>query len=232
VQLEDFRSMVERMTGEIPPEYMDGIAAIEVSPRTVSHPSRVEVYTLGECIPLDLAADPAPSRVVLYHGSFRALARQRPGFDWRAEAWETLTHELRHHLEWRARTQDLEDYDWAADQGFARAEAESFDPLFFLSGEPVGPGVYQVDDDVFVDRLVSEAPATVDWQWGGHTWRVDVPPAPLPLYLSIDGLEEPPPGDFVIVIRRKPRFFDLLRRPPAVTERRARARLVAPADGR
>ena len=60
------------------------------------------------------------SRVVLYHGSFAALARIGPGFDWREETWETLSHELRHHLEWRANVAVLEAYDWAAEQNFCR----------------------------------------------------------------------------------------------------------------
>ena len=58
--------------------------------------------------------------MVLYHGSFAALARVNGGLDWREEAWETLTHELRHHLEWRARAPDLEELDWAVEQNFAR----------------------------------------------------------------------------------------------------------------
>jgi len=37
--------------------------------------------------------------VVLYWGSFRRIAAGDPDFDWEAEIWETLTHELRHHVE-------------------------------------------------------------------------------------------------------------------------------------
>ncbi len=102
-----------------PPEFLEGIAEITVSPRTVPHPARSDIFTLGECIPLPDGAGGGPdavqSRVVLYHGSFAALARVNGGFDWREEAWETLTHELRHHLEWRARAPDLEELDWAVE---------------------------------------------------------------------------------------------------------------------
>src|SRR5262245_42748828 len=138
MRLDDFRRMVQDMAAQVPSAYLDGIAAIDVSPRTVPHPSRSHVYTMGECIPLDVAADPAPSRVVLYYGSFKSLATERPDFDWRAEAWDTMTHELRHHLEWRANAPDLERYDWAAEQSFARSEGERFDPTFYLAGEPMG----------------------------------------------------------------------------------------------
>src|SRR5262245_13300409 len=118
MNLRDFETMVTGMMAEIPAEYLDGIAGVEVSGRTVRDPKGRGIYTMGECIPMDVGGD--SSRVVLYHGSFAALARERDDFDWRGEAWETLTHELRHHLEWKAQAQDLEEYDWAAEQGFAR----------------------------------------------------------------------------------------------------------------
>src|SRR5947209_15808482 len=109
----DFEAMVRRMAGEVPEEFLAGIAEIGVSPRTVTHPQRPEVYTLGECIPLPSASDEPgtlQSRILLYHGSFAALARDDPGFDWREEAWETLTHEVRH-------------------------QGEPFDPTFYRDGE-------------------------------------------------------------------------------------------------
>jgi hypothetical protein len=37
--------------------------------------------------------------VALYYGSFVAVGDGDPSFDWEDEAWETLTHELRHHVE-------------------------------------------------------------------------------------------------------------------------------------
>src|SRR5881296_4512246 len=145
--------MIDRLAREVPAEFADGIVAIEVSPKVMPHPRRGDVYTLGECIPLEWSGNGADlqSRVVLYHGSFAALARLGD-FDWRAEAWETLTHELRHHLEWRANVDALAAYDWAAEQNFARHEGHPFDPLFYRSGEELAPGVYKVDDDVFMER--------------------------------------------------------------------------------
>ncbi|MSR05952.1 MAG: hypothetical protein EXR93_02610 [Gemmatimonadetes bacterium] len=209
------------MLEEIPAEYLEGIAGVDVSPRTVPHPDRAGVYTMGECIPIDAGAsgDQAPSHVVLYFGSFRALASDRPDFDWRAEAWETLTHELRHHLEWRAHEQGLEEYDRAAEEGFARADAEPFDPLFYLGGEKVATGTYQVDDDVFFDRVVRERPRVVEFEWRGRRFRAPVPDGPLPLYVVLDGLTEPPPGDAILVLRRKPSLLDFFRRARRVTER-------------
>lgn len=219
MQLADFRALIDRMMKEIPPPYLEGIAGVDVSPRTVPHPSRAGVYTMGECIPLDVGGEEVPSRVVLYHGSFRALASDSPDFDWRAEAWETLTHELKHHLEWRAHEQGLEEYDRAAEEGYARAEEEPYDPLFYLGGERLAPDTFQVDDDVFFDHVVRAAPATVEIAWEGRRYRVRVPDAPMPLYLVLDGLAAPPPGDAIVVLRKKPSILDMFRRRRAVTER-------------
>ena len=77
MRLDDFRVMIDRLAREVPAEFADGIVAIEVSPKVMPHPRRGDVYTLGECIPLEWSGNGADlqSRVVLYHGSFAALAR-------------------------------------------------------------------------------------------------------------------------------------------------------------
>ena len=216
MRLNDFEHLVRRMADEVPPDFLAGIAEIVVSPRTVAHPEREEIYTLGECIPLPAAADGSPegvqSRIVLYHGSFQALAAITEGFDWREEAWETLTHELRHHLEWRARAPDLEAFDWAVEQNFARQDGEPFDPVFHLDGEPVRPDVFRVDDDVFLDRVVAGVPAEARVQWAGRSYRVAVPrEATLPAFLALEGVDDPPPGELVLVLRRRPGLLSLLR---------------------
>lgn len=223
MRLDHFKSMVERMAHEIPERYLDGIAAIEVSEKAVPHPLREHVFTLGECIPFHTGTDDVMSRVVLHYGSFRELAHQRPDFDWHEETWETLLHELRHHLEWRARTDQLEEYDWAAEQGFARAEGLPFDPLYYRSGECVAEGIYRVDDDVFLERVVARLPDAAEFDWHGGRYRVAVPSEPLPLYLVVHGVRHPPPGDVILVFRRKPRLADLFRRAPRATESRSRA---------
>jgi hypothetical protein len=217
MRFDAFEAMVRRMTGEVPPEYFDGVTEVTVSPRSVPHPIRAEIYTLGECIPLPLEGDgpeAIQSRIVLYHGSFRALAERDPDFDWRGEAWETLTHELRHHVEWRARRDDLEAFDRAAEENFKRVDGEPFDPLFFLDGDAPVPGVHQVDDDWFIDHLVKTVPAEVRFIWHGRRYAAAVPPgATLPAYLLVDGVSEPPPGDLVLVLRRRPRVLDIFRAP-------------------
>lgn len=217
--------MVDRMAAEVPQKYLDGVVAIDVSPKTVRHPVYPSVYTMGECIPVEAAEDPPPSRVVLYHGSFQELARERRDFDWRAEAWETLTHELRHHLEWRANSRDLDAYDWAAEQNFRRQEGQAYDPLFYLSGERVAEAVYCVDDDLFFDRPVrGTVPEQVEIEWHGRMVRTDAPRRPLPLYLALQGLDPAPVGEVLVVLRRKPGVLDLFRRAPPPTTEQVRVR--------
>jgi zinicin-like metallopeptidase len=220
VDLADFRRLVERLAQDIPPEFQGGVVDIEVSRHTVPHPLRADVYTLGECIPLEWSGSGTDlqSRVVLYYGSFQALARLGE-FDWRAEAWETLTHELRHHIEWQADVASLEAYDWAAEQNFARHEGEPFDPVFYRNGEVVGPGVWKVDDDVFIESAGAEA------TWHGRRYRVAVPPTDRRawVFLTLQGLDEPPPGDAVLVRPGRTSMFDLLRRAPEPVARAAAA---------
>src|ERR1043166_2385722 len=84
MRLSDFETLVRALSAEVPPEFLDGIAEVAGSPRTVPHPDREGIWTLGECVPI-AGDDGDPrhlqSRVVLYHGSFQALARGTDGFD-------------------------------------------------------------------------------------------------------------------------------------------------------
>lgn len=212
----DFEALVRRLALEVPAEFLEGVAGVEVSPKVLPHPVRAEIYTLGECIPLPAEGESdgqIRSRVVLYHGSFKALAALQEDFDWRQETWETLAHELRHHLEWRARVPDLEAFDWAAEQNFARGEGEPFDPDFPLSAERVAPGVYRLDDDYFLDCPVRGLPERIGFEWHGAAYAADLPAGShLPALLVVEGVTEPPPGDLVLLLRRPPGVFDLFRR--------------------
>jgi hypothetical protein len=206
--------MVRRLCEEVPEHFFEGIAEVIVSPRTLPHPDRPDIFTLGECIPLPVqvgsGVEGVQSRVVLYHGSFAALAQVQEGFEWRREAWETLTHELRHHLEWRARAPDLEDFDWAVEHNYARHDGEPFDPTFFLSGEAIEKSAYQVEDDVFLEQIVRTVPQRVDFEWQGRRYTV-LPPegAQLPCFLTVSGVVQPPEGELVVVLRKRPGVMDL-----------------------
>lgn len=205
---EDFRALVGRLQQEIPQQFESGVAEIEVSPKTVPSPVHHDVYTLGECIPLTWTGDGSDlqSRIVLFYGSFQALAHQRPDFDWRGEAWETLTHEVRHHLEFRAHADALEKFDWAAEQNFARHEGKAFDPMFYRSGERIADGVFKVDDDVFLE-------GAADFSWHGKRYRAPVDGVQPPAFLTLDGLSDAPHGDAVLVLRKRAALSDIWRRP-------------------
>ncbi|MGQ0703306.1 MAG: metallopeptidase family protein [Gemmatimonadales bacterium] len=218
MRLPDFEALVRRQAADIPAEFFEGITEVVVSPRTVPHSEREGVWTLGECIPLPVAdGDPrhAQSRIVLFYGSFVALARQTEGFDWAGEAWETLTHEVRHHVEWKARVPDLVAFDDAAEANYARQDGQAFDPLFYRDGLRLSDGSFQVDDDVFLERIVRDLPEMVRFRWSGENLEVRVPPdCRLPAFLAVGRIPAPPPGDLVLVLRRPSRWLDLFRRPP------------------
>ena len=221
MRLDDFRSLVDRLTRDVPPEFRDGVVAIDVSAKTLPHPVHGDVYTLGECVPLEWSGSGADlqSRIILYYGSFASLARLGD-FDWREEAWETLTHELRHHLEWRANVDALAAYDWAAEQNFARHEGQPFDPLFFRSGESLYDRIWKVEDDVFIERKRGAGnEERVDLAWHGRRYTVSLPrKGPGPRFLILDGLGDPPPGDAVLVVTEARRLRDLFRRRPPVVQ--------------
>jgi hypothetical protein len=227
MQLEAFQSLVDRLAQDVPDEYLDGVAAIDVSRRTVPHPVHPDVFTLGECIPVHAGTDEVVSRIVLYHGSFRALAALNPTFDWEAEARETLLHELRHHLEWQAGSEELEQYDWAVEQNHLRMDGERFDPLFYQAGETVEPGISRVEDDVFYDRIVRAVPGRVELVWHGQRYEGTPAPSTLPLFLALDGLLPGPRGDVYVVFRRRPRVFDLFRMPEKPREQRIRVQRLS-----
>lgn len=205
--------MVRRMADEVPAEYLDGVVEIVVSRKTVPHPARADIWTMGECIPLpavDADPDAIQSRVVLYYGSFAALAATDPDFDWREEAWETLTHELRHHLEWRARAPELEALDRAVEANYARHDGDPFDPLFYRDGDAVAPGVYRVEDDYFLELEVRDTGAPVTFGWHGRAYRCMLPAETTrPAFLEVAGLEDPPPGALHLVLRPRAGLFRL-----------------------
>ena len=217
MQLTEFEAMVRRLADEIPDEFLDGIAEIVVSPRTVAHPERNEIFTLGECIPLPSTSDDPEaiqSRVVLYHGSFEALARDQEDFDWHHEIWEPLTHEIRHHVEWRAREPALESLDEAVEHNYARLAGEPFDPVFYRDGERLPGGLFRVEDDYFIEMERDGGAGAIRFPWAGHRYRVNLPSdLGFPAFLSVQGLEAPPPGELVLVLVRPPKLLDVLKAP-------------------
>ena len=120
---EEFERQAREAWEDIPLAYKEGVDGLTVRRAAPAHPDHADVFTLGECLTEEHASDfgsaeTTRSIIALYWGSFQALARKNPEFDWDGEIWETLTHELRHHLESLAGDDALEDVDRAADETF------------------------------------------------------------------------------------------------------------------
>ena len=182
MKLRAFEARARQLWREIPAEYRDGIDGLVIAAEALPHPTLPEIYTLGECVteayPSDFGGpETIRSVVVLYHGSFLRLSELDPDFDWEDELWETLTHELQHHLESLAAEAGLEDFDYAADEHFKRMEGEPFDPFFFRAGTPVADGVYRVDRDVYLELPYTGAPPApaLEFAWHGRRYRAPVP---------------------------------------------------------
>lgn len=161
MDFQTFERTAHEMFDSIPAEYREGVDGLIVERKAESHPSLPEVFTLGECrseyYPSEFGGPgEVLSMVVLHYGSFLELSRREEEWDWDGELWETITHEVRHHLESLAAEDALEVQDYAEDQNFARREGERFEPLYFRSGERLGDGVYSVDGDVFVEMEMTE----------------------------------------------------------------------------
>ena len=209
----EFEDLAWHYWEEIPEEYKEGVDGLVVERGALPHPTMPDIYTLGECVteayPSEFGGpDTIRSAVVLYYGSFWRLSRLDPEFDWEDELWETLTHELKHHLEWLADEDALEALDYAVDESFKRNQGEPFDPLYYRSGEEVTDGVWKVERDFYLEQ---EYPANrppgpeTEFAWHGRMHLIPVPADPGDVcFITIDdGLLEPPDGEVCVVLVRK-----------------------------
>lgn len=184
MKFHDFERAARRAFEEIPEDYLEGIDGLVVSRDAPAHPTLPDVYTLGQCLTEEHLSDyggpdTTRSMIALYWGSFRALANKDPDFDWEGEIWETLTHELRHHLESLAGDDALEGVDYAADETFKRHEGLDFDPWYWQHGEALGGGVHHVEGDHYVEQVWGaddfERASHLDLTWRGVRYRLDKP---------------------------------------------------------
>jgi Zincin-like metallopeptidase len=122
---EDFQRTAQEMLSEIPEEFVKGLQGLHVLEPAKPETDLPGVYRMGEYLDPGpdsfLGGNPGLGRhVALYYGSFVALARGNPDFDWEAELWETLTHELQHHVESLAGDASLIAEDRRRDAGFRK----------------------------------------------------------------------------------------------------------------
>ncbi len=183
MDFKEFERWARRIWEEIPDRYRRGVDGLVVERTARPHPTLGGTYTLGECIteayPSDFdGPDTVRSVVVLYYDSFRHVAADDPDFDWKYELWETLTHELRHHLESLADETGLEEVDYAADENFKRLVGDPFDPAFYRAGEELAEGVWEIDRDVFIELTYppdAEPRPWIHFDWHGRPYQVRTP---------------------------------------------------------
>lgn len=213
MDFESFSRRARELFETIPDEFRRGVDGLTVRAEAQPHPTLAHVYTLGQCLTEFFPSDwtgPETTRsvVVLFHGSFQALSGLNPKFDWEGELWETLTHELRHHLESLAHEDALEGVDYALDEAYRRAEGEEFDPFYYQAGEEKAKGLYQVEYDFFIEQVWTaeqfEAAAEVRFSWHGEEWRIPRPEVLGDIhYVWIAGLDVGPGSLQVVLVRSR-----------------------------
>ncbi|MDX1576929.1 MAG: metallopeptidase family protein [Gemmatimonadota bacterium] len=205
MKLPAFRRRASQMWDEIPPESREGVEALTVEERELSHPDFEEVYTLGECVtevwPSGFGGEgDTRSELVLYHGSFRALAELDPTFDWEEELWETILHELLHHREAAAGESGLDDFDWAEEQNRLRLWGRPFDPDFYRAVPADADGVVRLDSELFVESTIPPGAVEAPFNWRGHAYTIRVPAEAERAFVEVANLAN---GRLCVVARRR-----------------------------
>ena len=126
MDFEEFSDRAREIVAAVPREFLGGVTGVDVDRAIRKDRAIPDYYILGECGDDEVAALTEPealrSRIRLFHGSFREIARTEAEFDWDGELIETILHEIRHHIEDRAGILDLRREDaWDAAEAGIRA---------------------------------------------------------------------------------------------------------------
>lgn len=110
LSIDEFESMANDLFDEIPPPLLEGLNGgiiIQEEP-CQEDPDLPDVYVLGHYVedPYGLGC-----YIVLYYGSFVAVLGDEPREVWEEELWETMIHEVQHHVEARAGESNLDIQD-------------------------------------------------------------------------------------------------------------------------
>lgn len=105
--IEEFEELANELYDEIPPQFLEGLSGgIIISEEAEQRdPDLPDVYILGEYVEDHYGLG---RYIVLYYGSFAALFADEPFEVWEDELWETMVHEIRHHVESLAGVHDLD----------------------------------------------------------------------------------------------------------------------------
>ncbi len=192
-----------------------------MSREALPDPAQRDVYTLGHCLTESYPSswsgpETTRSRIVLYWGSFRSLAELDEDFDWEEELWETLTHELRHHLESLAREDALEGVDYAVEETFKRDDGLDFDPWYYQHGEEVARGVFQVEQSFYLEQVwhadAFEVEEWIGFEWHGVRYRIPRPDGLGDLhFVRIEGVETGAASIELVLVRRRSWWKDVKR---------------------
>lgn len=233
MKLRRFRDLAARMFEEIPPDFRAGVIDLVVETDAPGHPSLPGIWTMGECLTEDWpdglgGLGETQSRIVLYHGSFRKLAAEDPRFDWEAELWETIVHELLHHREAAAAESGLDEFDWAVDQNFLRHAGRPFDPDFYRAVPADEEGAVRLEGETFVEATPGPGETQAVFHWRGDAWCLRVPPDADRAFVQVWNLAG---GRLWVVLRRRASVWRRLfgwARPPVADPLVRRALPVAP----
>lgn len=222
----------ERRAGElwasIPAQFREGVTAFHVEPGTFDMGRCADDLVLGLCEPdAAIAAIPgAPlcSIIRVFYGTFVDTASSDPDFDWEGELWETIRHELQHHLEHRAGVDHLgvEDEVEIAHQRWL--DGEPVDPHFYRWGVQLDRAVWLAAGDLFIEVPLKKGPwfevATAGLEIDWRTVHASIEPVPREelesddvLYCDAevaeasDGRERAPWVNVVLVLLRRRGWF-------------------------
>jgi hypothetical protein len=191
----------------IPDDYRAGVDGLVIERDAKPDPERTGVFILGECLTDSYPSafegpDTIRSELVLYYGSFRRLAAQDDSFDWQVEVFETLTHELRHHLESLAGRDDLDEVDHGLREHHRRMDGDAFDPFYFRRGER-RPGRWFVLEHAWFLEVRADNEEHMRFEWNGTTYAVPMPGERADvLFLDVvDGVPDAPDELCIVVVK-------------------------------
>ena len=87
MNLKTFSRIAHKAFRSIPEEFKEGVDGLTIRAERVPHPTLPDIFTMGQCLTESYPSDwsgPETLRsvLVLYHGSFKALAARDQAFDW------------------------------------------------------------------------------------------------------------------------------------------------------
>ena len=125
---ERFRATVESMIDDIPDVFLQELQGVHALRDVKREDGYQDVWRMGEYLdpgPDDFLGGqrrPRPSRRAVLRLVPAHRVRAIPTFDWEEEIWETLTHELQHHVESLAGDGRLIEQDLLDAEAFERVD--------------------------------------------------------------------------------------------------------------